>query len=62
VCFADETGQAADVKNVDLPKAEIVVAWVSEEYGKKKPTEQICLSGKTSQDITIVTTIVWENK
>ena len=60
--FSDETLQMSSMKKEDLPMAELKKGWISEEYGKKEPTEQLCLSGKTSQDITVVTTIAWENK
>lgn len=35
-------------------------AWISVEYGKKEPTKQIRVEGKAEKDITIVTTIEWE--
>lgn len=35
-------------------------AWISAEYGKKEPTKQIRVEGKAEKDITIVTTIAWE--
>lgn len=35
-------------------------AWLSTEYGIKKPTKQIRAEGKTEKELEIVTTIEWE--
>ena len=43
-----------------LLKQETVEAWVSTEYGIRKPVKKLQLSGTTKQSITIVTTITWE--
>lgn len=61
VRFSDVAVQETGMKKEDMPMLEIVSSWVSEEYGRKKNTEQIQLRGKTNRDITIVTTITWEN-
>lgn len=61
VSFLDGTMQLNAMKQRGLPTAEISSTWISEEYGLKRQTEQIRFSGKTKCDITIVTTITWEN-
>lgn len=60
VRFSDETVQETGMKKEGLPVPELVMAWVSEEYGRKKHTEQIRFRGNTNRDITIITTITWE--
>ncbi len=48
---------------IEAPQAVISIrdAWVSGEYGLRSGTKQIRANGKTSRDVTLVTTIEWED-
>lgn len=57
------TGKKQSIRmRIEAPLITTVVrdAWLSTEYGIKKPTKQIRAEGKTEKELEIVTTIEWE--
>ena len=63
-CYEILTSKGSSLRiRIEAPQAVISIrdAWVSGEYGLRSGTKQIRANGKTSRDVTLVTTIEWED-
>lgn len=63
-CYEILTPKGSSLRiRIEAPQAAVSIkdAWVSGAYGLRSSTKQIRVSGKASQDVTLMTTIEWED-